>query len=521
MNKKNEDTKDNSLSIYTVDPEAGNEIVIAIRILKETSGINKQDYIDKTIEKTGRIAQATSKDIFEYSLLSDLKSSDNLTKPLKFFGKIKKIVDQHPFSFEGDSVKYNAIDIEIIDLNGNTINSIPIVSEKKKKKLQELSRNDSDYCFYGTILYGLKDRDISKSKDRDNIEYKFFIIDVDPADDSFATKDLSTQMKIRDLIEDKEMLTEFNIATRVLLETSELHEDRDFEKTWVKLGRVGLRIPKERFEFKESLSRILKEDTILEPVKFYGSIYSISNPYRPGFKVDIIIRFDAIDLTLVDKQETSVITVPIVTEKKRWEIYKLAKQYSLFCFYGMASYGLKKRRRTSKAEIPIDDLEYRFILKEIEPAENLLEIGNFSSAEITKAKKLIRRLEKKNSGILNYIYSEAVKGLGIKMVKHASLFKASLEFLVLQSFSDHTIGTRSAKLHSLIIGPPAVGKGKLAEVVQVLNYIYNSASGIRWSTAGLIAKSQSSKGNNRSEPGLIPLSHRGVFVMQDFHVSKR
>ncbi|MCD6161040.1 MAG: minichromosome maintenance protein MCM, partial [candidate division Zixibacteria bacterium] len=165
-------------------------------------------------------------------------------------------------------------------------------------------------------------------------------------------------------------------------------------------------------------------------------------------------------------------------------------------------------------------LEYRFIINEIEPAENLLEINNFSETEIANARGLIEKLSTKKNDIMKYIFSKASKGLGIKGLDHSPLLKVSLEFLVLQSLSDYTAGNRSAKLHSMIVGPPAVGKGKLSEAVRVLNPLFREASIAKPTPAGFIGTSKSEGGKWKSEPGLFPLAHRGVLIIQDFHELK-
>lgn len=92
---------------------------------------------------------------------------------------------------------------------------------------------------------------------------------------------------------------------------------------------------------------------------------------------------------------------------------------------------------------------------------------------------------------------------------------------MVQSFSDGLLSNRdSAKINTLIIGGPAVGKKLLAEVGRTLSPVYQEAHPSKATVAGVCSTAKKASGGWVSEPGYIPLAHRGVFVIQDFHTVK-
>ncbi len=524
MNNKNEKSKDNTLKTFRDDLEAGQELITAIRIIKEISGIKSEDFIDKIIEAMGKIAQTTSKDEFKYCPLSDLKDENNLTKLIKFKCKIQHISDPQRLLFEGSSADNNAINVELVDLNGNTIKAVPIVSEKKKEILQELSKGCSDLCVYGTVLLGLKDRDGSVAKDISNLDYNFFIIDAEETDDLLEVKDLpatgdssdtKNQSNNGEVINPRslpEKVDEMSIALRLLLETENHHESGFFKIVQKQIGLLNDSISRNRFNFKKSISEIAINRGIPMLVKFHGSILSLSSTYALRTESDggFIDDYMATDLTLKDRLGDTIKTIPIVTDKKRAKIQKLSARSSLFCFYGMTSFALKNRRQ-SKA-FNFADLELRFIIMDLEPVENMIEMITANKSEINASRNLIKRINKNQNDILKYIKKQVIENINLKGLDSFPQLDLAVDFLILQSLSGGRIDGGSAKLHSLVIGTPAVGKGKLTQLIYAINQIVREAQGSRLSVTGIAGG-----GKGDSTPGSIPNAHNGIFIIQDFH----
>ena len=511
MDPKHSKSANGQIKGKRVNTKLGVDLVVAIKVIEETSGINSQDYIDKTRGNLGTIIQTDSKDKYEYMTFSDLKTSANLTKPIKFFGRINHISDTYPLSFDGSSVNYDAINVEIIVSYGQIINAIPVVGDRMKKKITDLYHDYSTLCFYGTILYGLKVRDKSKASDKDNLEYKFFITDVEQADDSYEARSYEERENARRLMSDKDLQDELMVALNILEITEKFHQEGYYKSIWERLGATFIKIPREGYDLKESLMNVLKKDNVLKPVKFYGTINSFSNPKILSIKraTGFIVSFDAVVLELKDLKNNTVKTIPIVTDKKKNKILELKEQYSKFCFYGLVSYGLKKRKSGKPV---LSDLDFMFIILDIEPAENMIEMLSTDKSEIAKSRNLVQSINKNQNDILKYIKKQVVLNLNLKGLDISPQLDIAVDFLILQSFSGGRIDKESARLHSLVIGTPAVGKGKLAQLIHSINQIVREAQGSRLSVAGIAGG-----GKGDSAPGMIPTAHNGIFLIQDFH----
>jgi DNA replicative helicase MCM subunit Mcm2 (Cdc46/Mcm family) len=72
-------------------------------------------------------------------------------------------------------------------------------------------------------------------------------------------------------------------------------------------------------------------------------------------------------------------------------------------------------------------------------------------------------------------------------------------------------------VHTLVIGAPAVGKKLLTAAAQSLNPVFYEAHPSKVTVAGVCSTASYKDGVWRSHPGYLPLAHRGVFAIQDFH----
>ncbi len=103
-----------------------------------------------------------------------------------------------------------------------------------------------------------------------------------------------------------------------------------------------------------------------------------------------------------------------------------------------------------------------------------------------------------------------IKGLG--GVAHQ--LGMAIELAILQSLSQDR-EDYSYKLHSLIIGPPNVGKGFIPRIAKILNPIFDElpSNSPKLTSAGLVAKVIKGK----SIPGVFPNTSGGTVAIQDFH----
>jgi hypothetical protein len=161
---------------------------------------------------------------------------------------------------------------------------------------------------------------------------------------------------------------------------------------------------------------------------------------------------------------------------------------------------------------------FRLLVHDIKPSEDVLQIIRASNDEIADVENKLDSLKEDGKSTFHFLKSQLVRNIGIKGLEDAELLSDSIDAMIIQSFSDGLLAHRdSAKIHSLIIGAPAVGKKLLAEVAKVLNPVYQEAHPSKATVAGVCSTARKVNGGWVSQPGYIPLAHRGVFAIQDFH----
>jgi hypothetical protein len=163
---------------------------------------------------------------------------------------------------------------------------------------------------------------------------------------------------------------------------------------------------------------------------------------------------------------------------------------------------------------------FYLLVHEIKPAESPLQMVRAKGPEIKEAQRTLKELKKKKRSVYEYIFETLVKGIRIQGLDDAPQLKDSLEAIIVQSFSDYWIRNASAKIHSLVIGAPAVGKKLLTEAAKCLNPVFEEAHPSKATAAGVCSTAVTQNGTWISKPGYLPLAHRGVFAIQDFHAVK-
>ena len=166
-----------------------------------------------------------------------------------------------------------------------------------------------------------------------------------------------------------------------------------------------------------------------------------------------------------------------------------------------------------------EDIGERFFLlvHDMKPSETALQMVMASHSEIDYAQKTLTALKEAGKGIFEHIYDTLVQGMGIQGLESGSELRDSLEAIIVQAFSDNWIHNASGKLHTLVIGAPAVGKKLLVDAARILNPVFYEAHPSKVTVAGICSTAVQQQGVWRSKPGYLPLAHRGVFAIQDFH----
>jgi MCM P-loop domain len=160
------------------------------------------------------------------------------------------------------------------------------------------------------------------------------------------------------------------------------------------------------------------------------------------------------------------------------------------------------------------------LVHDMRPSETSLQMIQAKSQEISKAQRTLADFKQTGTSVFNHILTTLVREIGIHGLEAASELNDSLEAVIVQAFSDGWVRNASGKLHTLIIGAPAVGKKLLTEAARVLNPVFYEAHPSKATVAGVCSTAKQEKGVWRSEPGYLPLAHRGVFAIQDFHAVK-
>lgn len=121
--------------------------------------------------------------------------------------------------------------------------------------------------------------------------------------------------------------------------------------------------------------------------------------------------------------------------------------------------------------------------------------------------------------IIHYVKDKLAEEFKIKGLDGpASQLGMAIEFAVLQSISQGW-EDYSYKLHSLLIGPPEVGKGFIPRVASILNPVFDEvpSDSPKLTSAGMVGHVIHQGKKRISSPGVFPLTSGGTVAIQDFH----
>jgi len=223
---------------------------------------------------------------------------------------------------------------------------------------------------------------------------------------------------------------------------------------------------------------------------------------------------DGIVLTIQDDRGFSIESFPIINHEIIDKINRLSRQHSTFDFIGF----IMPRQLHTPAGNPQKRI-LTFFLFDLLPSETPLQLVKAKETEIVQAKALADECLDTPGGLLSHIKQQLVASIGIRGLDKADQLDHALDFMILQALSDGYEQARSLslKLHSLVIGAPAVGKKLITQAAKELNPVYQEADPAKVTVAGLNGAAGQRNGTWVSDPGLVPLAHGGVFAVQDFH----
>lgn len=189
---------------------------------------------------------------------------------------------------------------------------------------------------------------------------------------------------------------------------------------------------------------------------------------------------------------------------------------------------LEYRKRFSVYEVlgevydfPIDGLghvsEFRLIVYDLRPSTNPLQIIMASSAEVDETRHFLEGLKARGDSLLDHVFKTLIAQRGIRGLEQADLLSDTLKCGVLQAASGGMVLGASGKIHSLVIGAPAVGKKLARDGIRAINPTFQEAHPSKVTVAGISATTYHTDGGWTSKAGYIPLAHQGAFVIQDYH----
>ena len=260
--------------------------------------------------------------------------------------------------------------------------------------------------------------------------------------------------------------------------------------------------------FTKSIFDIKNEYSVGIPVSFVGTVSSISQPYplKLGRK-----KHTVYNIILQDHSRAEIDCLTIPYELFKTEISDHFSSHRFVVFRGTI------------LSVGVPSNIYLFFLHEIEPRitpEDLIRIRPDIKGRVAKKFKKVS----KKGGLLRWIKKTIVDEIGIMGLNKAKELDACLDFMILQSFSHGKSEKASMKLHSLVIGPPGVGKKLLTMTAKILNPVSEEISSTdgKITLAGLVGSAGKAKGGNiKSDPGYLPRASGGVVCIQDFHEIKQ
>lgn len=259
------------------------------------------------------------------------------------------------------------------------------------------------------------------------------------------------------------------------------------------------------------LENVIIESYVGKPIKFIGYVkYMTTGTPETIADGHGNRRFTVYYPTVEDIQGTTIDSFPFIYDYHKEIVEKIMDGSFKLTFYGTII-SIDEPNRKSYDFLPIK------IENEL-PASDLLRV------DAKKKEKLNLILEKaKNSefNLRDYVKNQLIKNIGIKGLDEAKELSTAIDFIILQSFSQGKSrdGRYSNKLHSLVIGPPAVGKKLITQSALALNtHNYEiQPTAAKITPAGLIGNVIRDGNGLRTNPGILSKSSGGVVCIQDYH----
>ena len=302
-----------------------------------------------------------------------------------------------------------------------------------------------------------------------------------------------------------------------VLAVSKTIDDPSTVKTVFEFDEKSKSTPSQDFYlYTYNIDEVTNEGYVGKPIKLLAFIYSISAPYPIDFmERGRVRRQTTYDILLKDVNGTELDCLTISQKFYKENIQKYLNTNILHLFEGTI---ISKVSRFGSG--------YYFYLKNINAKINSVDLIRVRPEKKDHANKIFNNATRTKGGVRKYIKDRLIKNIGIKGLGKAKELSKAIDFMILQSFSRGLSldGRYSNKLHSLVIGSPAVGKKMLTLIAKILNPVAFelTSSSAKITPAGLIGNVIKSNGRTISNPGYFPMASGGIVCIQDFHeISKK
>jgi len=260
-----------------------------------------------------------------------------------------------------------------------------------------------------------------------------------------------------------------------------------------------------------TISGVQRNTMLGFPTKLRGSIKVLGRVTPVHFEGGFV---DTVGLTIEDSHSNVIASAKISDASLIRRILESFHRNQVLDFLG-CPISLPVRSSADKYK----GLGYNFLLADIANSEDPLQMIQATPREIEVAGQTVQRLAKQEGALLAHIRSELIRTIEIKAIEKSPKLDTGLTAVILQALSDGYDSSRSLshRIHTLVVGSPAVGKKLLAEAIRILNPVSTEAHPAKITVAGIAGRAVNRDGQWVSEPGQIPLAHRGTFLVQDFH----
>jgi len=160
------------------------------------------------------------------------------------------------------------------------------------------------------------------------------------------------------------------------------------------------------------------------------------------------------------------------------------------------------------------EMDYRLLLLDVRSLNSPLDLVEPTKGELEDAGQWIA--QHNGRSMLLSMRQRLMADFDILDVGDPQYLEA-LDATVLSGSSHGLVNGENGRIHDLLISPPGGGKGRIAKVAAEIQPIYRRVEAQAITEDGLYGNSGFARGTRVVRAGLVPQSHQGVFIIEDFH----